>query len=314
MATISRRDVLSAGVTAIPLLGLAGAVSAQQPPRTTEGTGNPNTASAPGGMAAMTDAPLAACVLIKGKKQIEVCNFALPKIQDADVKAFAQDEINEHETLKKKLQGLGYDAPTPVGGVAPRGAGAQPGGDSRPGGSGAQPNTGTPGERGTTPPATTSPRAGGRDEGSAPTGTPPATRPGATGTQPGATGTQPGATGSQPGATGAQAGMGAAGVMVMVGKTPLPAGVSMLIDIDREVGEQCAATAKSELGKLEGVKFDKAFVGNQLHAHYDLLDHNVVFRKHSSPAMAPALDEARAVIEKHIATCKQLMEKLDASK
>jgi len=100
----------------------------------------------------------------------------------------------------------------------------------------------------------------------------------------------------------------------MVGKAPLDPGTSMVIDIDREVGEQCTSTAQTELSKLSGVKLDKAFVGTQLHAHYDLLDHTIVFRKHASPAMAPALDEARGVIEKHIAVCKQLMEKLDASK
>ena len=271
MATISRRDVLSAGVGAVPLLGLAAVASAQTPPPAapTRGTAD----GAAGRMAAegTSDAPLAACMLIKGKKQIEVCRFALTKIQDADVKAFAQAEIDEHETLKKKLQTLGYDAPTPAGagGAAPRGAGTPPG---------AAPTTTNP-TTGSPPPAT------GRND-----GTPAAGAPAATGARM------------------------AGGTVVMVGKATLDPGTSMVIDIDREVGEQCAATCKSELSKLDGVKFDKAFVGGQLHAHYDLFDHDVVFRKHATAAMAPALDEARAIIEKHIATCKQLMEKLEGQK
>jgi len=54
---------------------------------------------------------MAACLLIVGRKQIEVCRFALEKIQDDEVKAFAQAEIDEHETLKKRLQELGYQYP-----------------------------------------------------------------------------------------------------------------------------------------------------------------------------------------------------------
>lgn len=237
--TISRRQAIKAGVGTLPLLGLAGVAAAQQPgqPGQPGRPGRPAEQPGDAGMMASQDPPLAACLLIKGKKQIEVCRFALEKLQDADAKAFAQAEIDEHETMKKKLQSLGYDFP-----ASPAGAGVLPAGDTA---------TGRPGAA---PPA------------------------------------------------------------VVVGRVTLPAGVAMLIDINREVGEQCVATARAELSKLEGAKFDKRFIGCQLDAHYDLFDHGVVFRKHASAQLAPALDEARKVIEAHIATCKQIMEKLDAMK
>ena len=212
---------MKAGVGTLPLLGLASVAAAQQP------AGRAN-----GAAMDSQDPPLAACLLIKGKKQIEVCRFALTKIQDADVKAFPQAETDEPEGKKKKLQAAGYDFPA------------------------------------------------------SPAGTPP-----------------PGGAAGIP---------GVAMSAVVVGRFPLPAGVGMIIDINREVGEQCVVTTTAEQGKLEGVQFDKRFVGSQLDAHYDLFDHGVVFKKHASAQMVPLLDEARAVIEAHIAICKKLMGKLDA--
>ena len=250
--TISRRQAMKAGVGTLPLLGLAGVAAAQQPPVRTGQAGQPATATRATGDAMMDshDPPLAACLLIKGRKQIEVCQFALTKLHNADVKAFAQAEIDEHQTMKTKLQALGYEFP-----ASPAGSGTGTGSGT---GRGAGTGTGTSG-----------------------TGT---------------------------GVGGAGAGTGT----IVVGRFPLPAGVGMMIAINREVGEQCIATTKSEQAKLTGLAFDKRFVGSQLDAHYDLFDHGVVFKNHASAAMVPLLDEARTIIERHINICKQLMEKLDA--
>jgi len=116
----------------------------------------------------------------------------------------------------------------------------------------------------------------------------------------------------------AQAGGGgiaqAGGVQVMVGRMPLPPGMAAWAPVEHALMEQCIATEKAELGKLEGVKFDAGFIGCQLAAHYGLWDHDVVFRKFASPQLAPVLDEARPVIERHLATCKEIKEKLHAMK
>ncbi len=232
--TISRRQAMKAGVGTLPLLGLASVAAAQQPARpVTPPSAQPGGLGAGNAMMDSQDPPLAACLLIKGKKQIEVCQFALTKLHNADVKAFAQAEIEEHQMMKTKLQALGYDFP-----ASPAGTGTLP--------------------------------AGGTASGS----------PAATPT-------------------------------VVVGRFPLQPGVSAMINIHREVGEQCINTTKSEQGKLTGLAFDKRFVGSQLDAHYDLFDHGVVFKNHASAAMVPLLDEAKTVIERHINICKQLMEKLE---
>jgi predicted outer membrane protein len=209
---------MAAGAGMIPFAGLAAAAAAQQAETTTDAaTGH--------------DALFASCLLIVGRKQIEVCRFALDRIQHEDVKAFAQAEIDEHETLKTRLEGLGYRYPA----------------------------------------AATA------------------------------------------GAAGDGAGRGR-GVVLSVRRATLPPGASDLIAVDHEVAEQCIATTKAEQGKLQGLKFDERFVGSQLDAHYGLLDKGVVFRKHASSELAPVLDEARPIIERHIATCKALMEALEAKK
>jgi len=71
---------------------------------------------------------------------------------------------------------------------------------------------------------------------------------------------------------------------------------------------------RAELSKQQGLKFDKCYVGDQLHEHFGLLDKAMVFRRHATPELVPVLEEARPIIERHIATLKGLMEKLDSMK
>jgi predicted outer membrane protein len=101
--TASRRDVL----LALPASALLPALAGAQPP-----AGQPPAAS--------KDPLLAPCLLIGGRKQIENCSYALKKLQSDEAKAFAKAEIEEHETIKKNLKGLGFDYPvTPVAAAQP---------------------------------------------------------------------------------------------------------------------------------------------------------------------------------------------------
>jgi len=240
MSKVSRRDLIASGAGLLPVFGLAGLALAQQT-GTNALTGanqqksdqDANTDAAnPQGKS--YDPPMAACLLIMGRKQIEICRFALEKIQHDAVKQFAQAEIEEHETIKRRLSELGYTYPAAAG--------------SREGDAGR---------------------------------------------------TLGGLLGRDTGGT------------VSVGRATLPGPVSDLISIDHEIADQCIQTVRTELGKLEGRDFDKRFVGNQLDAHYSLLDHGTVYRKYASREMAPVLEEARPIIERHIATCKELMDTLD---
>src|SRR5262249_41086812 len=99
-----------------------------------------------------------------------------------------------------------------------------------------------------------------------------------------------------------------------IGAAGPPPGASDMIQAEKGVGGHSTGGLQREMGALPGLRFDKAFVGNQLYEHYNLFDRAVVFRRHASPAVAAVLDEARPVIERHIATLKQLIHRLDATR
>lgn len=103
--SISRRTILAAGAAAavpaicsLPALAQVGDMA----------RGAANKAMGP-------DANIATWMSIDGFKQIEVSKPAEGKATDDAVKAFARAEIDEHETLKKKLAEKGFKPLVPVG-------------------------------------------------------------------------------------------------------------------------------------------------------------------------------------------------------
>ena len=214
--TISRRDALLTSAAALPLVGVFAAAQAQAP------------ITSSGGTAIVPEDPLlAACLFGFGKRQIEVSTFQKSMSQNAEVQAFCQAEIEEHEAIKADLQKLGFTPPNPA---------------ARPvGGSAAAPVV----------------------------------------------------------------------PVVAVGKIVIPAPGSQQIEIASEVVDLCINNTKMRLGKLSGLMLEKAIVGDQLHEHYILQDNALVFGKHASPAMQPALKKGLAIINAHIAKLEPMMMKLD---
>ena len=190
------------------------------------------------------DPLLAACLLVGGRRQIEVCQFALERLQNHDCKAFAKAEIEEHQKIKADLQKLGYKYPAPPANVP---GAAQPG----------QPV----------------PPVGPRD-GAAAAGQP-------------------------------------APVFIAIGRLIVPPPASNLLKVEAEVVMHCVANYRAKMGRKAGDQFDKAFVGDQLHEHYALLDKAQVFSRHASAAMKPSLNDGLAVIQRHIQTLEQLKEQMD---
>lgn len=223
--SVSRREVLASG--AAVAVGLPGAVllGQERPP-----------APLPPVAGAMPakDPALAACLLLGGKKQIEVSRLAAKRASLDDVKAFAKSEIDEHEHVKDQLGKLGYTPPALAAAAPVVAPGAVP------------------------------PVAGPRG--------------------------------------------------LTVGKFPLLPGVVDVVMVDMDLTDQCIASLTKELDSKKGAKFDKCYIGQQFVEHLGLLDRAVVFRKHASRDMMPILEEAQGVIEKHIATLRGLMERLDSMK
>jgi len=256
--TVSRREALVLGA-AVPVSGLFLASARGQAPQ-----------QMPGGQGYGEDPILSCCLLIDGRKQIEICRWVKEKAKSDDVKAFAQAEIDEHEKIKADLRRLGFEYPAPpqFGNQFQQGGQFQHGNQFPQGGqSSAQPGPGQ---------TTTATQA--------------------------VTGT--------PQFSGAQQQQGPK--MIAVGRLLLPPGLVEIVSLTHEVADRCIANAKAGLEKKAGEgKFDKAFVGLQLHEHYGLLDKCQVFEKHSTDRMREVLQQGRPIIERHITTLESLCEKLE---
>ncbi len=279
---VSRREMLMAGASALPLTGLwAVGAQAQTVPATAAGPAVPD------------DVLLAAKLLLVGRKQIEGCQFALTRAQDSAVKAFAQAEIQEHQTIQTRLQQQGLRYPVAAAAeltTAP-----------------ATVNVSTPSvptaPGAPFPPAAPVPPSG-------PTGRPPVS-PESAGNRPVVPPPNTTLPEGRPRAVPNDVAVVPARPWV-IGTVTLPVPVSRLVQIEADVAQQCIANQQRVLGALQGLRFDKAFVGQQLHAHYDFLDQAQVYRRYASAHLRPVLDEGLPIIERHITTLWQLMDRLDA--
>ena len=225
------------------------------------------------------DPLLAAQLAIAARNQVAGSQVAFQKAQSGEVRAFANAEIAEHQALLARLTDRGFQFPTvtPVPAAVP----------------GAAPVDAPAGVTGNPPPEPTANR---------PVVPQPGTRPAENAVPPSRPAVSP------PPAAGPQAST----PLVNVGRMTLPVGESRLILIDTQVGEQNAATFQREIAPLIGLAFDKAYIDDQLFEHYRMRDQVTVFRRHASPVLLPILDEAMPIIERHIATLKGLISRLEA--
>jgi predicted outer membrane protein len=227
------------------------------------------------------DPPLAAKILIEARKQISTSQVAVQRADNGEVRAFATAEVAEHQTIQRRLadRGLLYPTVTPVPAAV----------------AGTAPVDAIAGVPGNPPPAPTANRPVVPQPGTPPAkNTVPPPPPVVTPTP--------------------AADPRVATPLVNVGRFTLPAGASRLINVDMQIGEQCVATFQREIAPLAGLAFDRAYVDNQLFAHSALLDRVVVFSRHASPVLLAVLNEAQPVIERHVATLKNLVVRLGAGR
>jgi len=232
--SVSRREALFAGAT-LPVSAVLWKTAYSQTPAAQPAGTQPATKQPTG-----RDPLVAVCMLVGGRRQIEVCKWAMEKLSNADCKAFAKAEVDEHEHIKSKMKEFGLEYPT-----IPQ-----------------------------TTQAATNTQAGGVQQVSAIQPIP----------------------------------------AIAVGRIMFPPPASDFVQIDHEICEQCIANYKKDMEKKQGAKFDKCFASDQLHAHHGLLDKVQVFKKHASGDMLAVLSEGQQVIEKHIATLEQIVQKLDDAK
>jgi predicted outer membrane protein len=87
---------------------------------------------------------------------------------------------------------------------------------------------------------------------------------------------------------------------------------SQMIQLARETKQECLNLTQTELGRKQGDKFDKAYIGQQLVAHTTMLAQLRAAQRHVSGQLQPILQQGVQMTEHHLAQARQIMEQLDA--
>lgn len=87
-------------------------------------------------------------------------------------------------------------------------------------------------------------------------------------------------------------------------------GIDMM-QLQREIAQQCISDSKKYLSTKEGDEFDKCFVGMQIAKHAAMHTKLVVLKRHTTGEMQQMVSEGIQSTEKHMKAAESLMAKLD---
>jgi predicted outer membrane protein len=86
-----------------------------------------------------------------------------------------------------------------------------------------------------------------------------------------------------------------------------------MVQFAREVKQECLNLATQELGRKQGTEFDKAYIGQQIVAHTNMLAELRTAQRHlQNEQLRPIIQQGTQMTEHHLAQAKQIMEQLDA--
>ncbi len=84
-----------------------------------------------------------------------------------------------------------------------------------------------------------------------------------------------------------------------------------VIQLHREVAQQCLADAKKKMGEMDGDKFDICFIGHQIAKHEEMKTKLTVFQRHASGEFAQLLAAGLETTETHLKKAEEIMKDLD---
>lgn len=87
-----------------------------------------------------------------------------------------------------------------------------------------------------------------------------------------------------------------------------------MIQLHREIAQQCLSDAKKKMSKEEGDKFDACFIGHQMAMHGGMKATLTVLQRHSSGEFASLLGEGLETTDKHLKQAEKIMERLHGDK
>jgi len=115
-----------------------------------------------------------------------------------------------------------------------------------------------------------------------------------------------------------QAGTGRAGTSTTVtaarvGPNGSMAGISgdMLLQMKRELADECLASSRKELESKQGKEFDKCYMEMQVAEHMKMLDELKVFERHVSSELRPILQQGRETTQKHLQHAKTVKKNVE---
>ena len=82
------------------------------------------------------------------------------------------------------------------------------------------------------------------------------------------------------------------------------------IQLAKDIKEQCLQLTQRELSEKQGADFDKAYIGQQLVAHTNMLAELQASQKYAGQELQPIIREGEQMTQQHLSQAKQIMEQL----
>lgn len=84
-----------------------------------------------------------------------------------------------------------------------------------------------------------------------------------------------------------------------------------LQQIERELAQQCLASATEKLSQKSGAEFDKCFIHMQIAKHAGMKDKLVVYQRHASKELAEVLAAGQKTTEHHLVKAEEISKSLE---
>jgi len=86
-----------------------------------------------------------------------------------------------------------------------------------------------------------------------------------------------------------------------------------VVQLHKEIAQQCLNSAKEKLGSKSGKAFDECFMHAQVQKHIGMKDKLTVFERHASPQLAQAISEGLKTTEMHLKKAEEISKDLEGS-
>jgi predicted outer membrane protein len=80
--------------------------------------------------------------------------------------------------------------------------------------------------------------------------------------------------------------------------------------MQQEIGSRHLVRTRQELGAHRGADFDRAFIGQQVLSHDDMVDKLEVFRTHASGELRRQIDDELQILKTHLEQARLLAQQL----